>query len=892
MRRTRRNLALLGGLIALGALIALWSTERAEPSTESSLPTTPPSTTEVDAPSRLALSADAGVHAGVDAGEGAPPRTIKVKVLAQHVPLAGATVELFAADDHSIPPCPCPLATPSAPHDGLTWMLDAPDCDCPAALDALRAEAKGSGHLSALRGSAITSGDGLAEFPLGAADFANVRVRASGFRTVLRVILSPETATVLNRVRGAAQYVDDLTLELMPQAPLTLAVIDDDTEATIRNAELLVFDSVFFAPIAVRHAGDKLELVDPVDAPLVLVASAPGYARSVEPSDFEDLVKRPTVSLERSTTVTGRVLEDGKPAEGAQVQVLGSLGVVGVTDAHGAYRLALPKEARGLVARRGSRVGSIVFEDRAPEHVPDIVLASAAAVDVLVLDAASGAPVEGAEIFLRDDANDLSATSDPDGRASLEGLVDGAFEVVAMRREGPGASAQVAPKPGERVSVVLKLPPSLSVHGRVLTADRKPAADVDVTGRCEDLREVSRAAYSTTDAEGRFVLTGLPPGTARISASSGRGSAEAKARLPTDEEVVLTFQAPGSIDVLVQGPDGPVAGALVTIDGVDGGLKPTDSDGHARADELIPDVYTLRATAPGLVQHAFPSTALESGETAHVTITLAALATIRGNTVDATGAPMAGVAVVADGDSPEWTDEGPHAVSDADGKFELSLAAAGSYAITASTDEMESNTLQVRTGDTHVKLVLTSKRHVRGRVVTAHGAPVTTFSVDNVEVNAPDGRFNQRATAAAHGISISGPFVGRFVPLPAGTGDVELGDVMVGDGATLEGHVIQPNGKPAAARVHCFNDDDEVSEGVVQVSADDSGTFTLAHLAPGHWSCSGFASRRGGNLLRDAELTISPGQARATVQLQELTAEEAKEVRLDDLAPDDPNTPP
>jgi hypothetical protein len=234
-----------------------------------------------------------------------------------------------------------------------------------------------------------------------------------------------------------------------------------------------------------------------------------------------------------------------------------------------------------------------------------------------------------------------------------------------------------------------------------------PVKDAQVT-----LRGPKQATLST-DAEGYFVVTGLPEGMYDVMVSiDGKP-------LPPDrewsqfllgrdgqlcEELSIAVPATGSVEVVILGEDGaPMRGAFVYLHSADhvdkDGDRPgwglTLPEGHAVVEEIPPGRYVL-AMNPGsgpmpgspYLETFSPVFVIENGKIANpppLRPTRATSIKISGVVRDAAGVPLAGVQVdqwiqLSNGKrSSSW----PHPKTDAQGRFQVDLWKDQRYVITA-----------------------------------------------------------------------------------------------------------------------------------------------------------------------------------------------------------------
>ncbi len=307
-----------------------------------------------------------------------------------------------------------------------------------------------------------------------------------------------------------------------------------------------------------------------------------------------------TIHLKRAIPYRGAVLlPDGRPAEGAEVRLMGSaesalLPLVDRfrSDARGEFEFQAPDgstlEARLAgyapgraeldLAARVSRRLSIRLGERRESQAP------LEAIGGRVVDAA-GAGVEGALVTARrqrgrgpasaEEVASAQGLSGSDGRFRLADLEPGSYLLSASRAgHAPARAVGVPAGAGE---VTLQLQAGGALRGRV--RDRSTGAPVTtftVTVRRAGgpQRWLPLKAVSVVDASGEYRLDDLPPGSVRVSAS-------APTHAPSDDLEVTIPDPPGAAtadfdlrpggrvvgQVVDRASRGPVPGALVQVEG-------------------------------------------------------------------------------------------------------------------------------------------------------------------------------------------------------------------------------------------------------------------------------------------------------------------------------------
>lgn len=256
-----------------------------------------------------------------------------------------------------------------------------------------------------------------------------------------------------------------------------------------------------------------------------------------------------------------------------------------------------------------------------------------------VLDASNGEAIARAQVTIRSssalkpqgllgglfagEAGRQRDWADDDGRFSFTRLEAADYELAVLNARGKENQVYAPTDPvtvelgsnQERTDIVLQLEPALKLQGVVVDPDQEPVPGVRVSvwieGRIETLERARE-----TDAQGRFHVDGLAPGTYVVSAAH---TAWATVRVPEvvlsrskHEPLKIELVAGVAVSVLVLAPDGlPVSGASARLVTRDGEADPGDmaalfegifqgsgvsgADGLLDLGRYLPGDYTLEA---------------------------------------------------------------------------------------------------------------------------------------------------------------------------------------------------------------------------------------------------------------------------------------------------------
>jgi protocatechuate 3,4-dioxygenase beta subunit len=488
-----------------------------------------------------------------------------------------------------------------------------------------------------------------------------------------------------------------------------------------------------------------------------------------------------------------------------------------------------------------------------------------------------------------------------DGSFALEDVPAGRWTVEAFASGyQPGSTSAVTVGEGEAAEgVEVRLSKGGVVTGRVLEARTgRPILDAAVRAELsggEQRRGMFRIGgeggddEATTDAEGRYEIAGLAPGTWVLTASHPEWS-EATASVELKDAPAtadIRLGRGGAVGGTVLAAGRPVAGAQVTLSaagdtgfragaGMSGGSEQSalsDEGGRFRFERLSPGRYTLAAALRD--QSSAPAEAVVTGDDAQeVQLLLSEGALVRGLVTGLPDALLAGVNVSAQGQDYFATTR-----TAAGGSFELAGVPEGLLTLRANAGDFltgsrsASTTLAIAAGQAEAAAEIVFEQGFRvDGYVTRGGRPVA----DAMVMAFPEGGSRRSAsgrTDEAGGYALEGLDEGRYTITAdaQGGGPIRRTVDITGDTtidleappARLGGTVVEADsGRPLGEVAVRIEDEGGGMRFVNVATTDSSGRFGFEDLEPRRYR-------------------VSFQKAAYQVETRELTAAEESDVRVE-----------
>lgn len=637
---------------------------------------------------------------------------------------------------------------------------------------------------------------------------------------------------------------DELELSVEPMRVTHLKVVAGIEEATkpVPNARLFVAsrDSLRWTEVFADSSGFASVNGLEGNAGLWVFAEAKGFGQQVVPlveTDAADDGERKgdaEVRMMPARALLVRTSSGGKPVDAT---------VSFTADGHPKSLKAHNGEARfeelttwelEVTATLGGLTSpkKIVSLDQEVTEL-DLELRSGARLLLTVLDE-GGQPIDSS-IMLNSDDDSLQTQSTEKGEVVVMGPVaEGSYTLNVNKTGYRLVERQLDLKPGDN-AVEVVLHKSSGVSGVVLDESGNPVQGATVEAHVPP----NAPSSASTDQQGKFELEIEEAGPVELKVSqSERGRAEQHVSAPASN-VVVKLAPHARLKVKVIQPENKEEHAMVIVtrrNSQEGALQ-TDENGEAHFAGLDPGEVEVTAISRRMTSPAKKLT-VEEGRTAEATLTIDPGLKATGVVVDETGKPVKNISLMT---SPI----AGNAESGDDGRFELdSLEANVVYTLEVSDEAMTTAAPVMFKAGQQLKVVLTGRPKVSGRVVDSRGAPLPSFEIEGNTIEAADGRFSvpARVSDGQTFLVVSAKdhktwsYEGPYKP--------DLGDVVLEGAHEVSGVVVDQEGKPVSGAVV------SPSSGESSVTTGVNGTFRL-------------------KLVEDADtVTAKRGQMKGTVPLE------------------------
>ncbi|HYO52615.1 carboxypeptidase-like regulatory domain-containing protein [Archangium sp.] len=362
-----------------------------------------------------------------------------------------------------------------------------------------------------------------------------------------------------------------------------------------------------------------------------------------------------------------------------------------VSDADGWFEFANLRASTYDLWASGPMGTGFVAAIPAGAIVARVPLEAGRPIRVAVEDGNSGRPLSGAQVALLPRAGGYAflAASDAEGTAFFPRVPTGEYHAVASL---PGRLADAGPVGGDGASLRLHVPRKLSGH---VLRQGEGQAGIRVRLEGQGLQGVMQ-----TQADGRFHLAGLPPGSYSLVAREGQEIATATVRVPEEGDFTdarLSLGPCGEVAGRVVRPnEEPLSGAEVELslsrdDFGQRTLVTTSADGRFRFECVDQGRVRLSVKARGHISPFEPlGRELPAGGSLSADFILQPAAPARGRVLEPEGRGVAGVRIVLSPlEVPGLPPRGEHdgvlrggggATTAEDGSFEVDGLAPGRYA--------------------------------------------------------------------------------------------------------------------------------------------------------------------------------------------------------------------
>jgi len=732
---------------------------------------------------------------------------------------------------------------------------------------------------------------------LGSRDEGPIPIDAGTDRSDLELKLEAGAMLAFKLVTAQDTPVKDVDLRLQPQAAgrrrgMSFAAGDVDRDKIVSQ-------------------GDGKFLIKALDAGT--------FDLTLQPPDFADVAREGvklkggettdlgTIRVKESKSIAGKVVDtNGQPIAGASISAMWvdadmRLARESKTGPDGRYRLAgLGDQPLRNVMVRAPGYANATREAASPgDTAVDFTLEKTGSLVGRILLPGGTAPAafrvqafpeakekqerSGMRIVIGGRQDEDQIFTDPSGNFRLDGVEPGTVTLTANADgKAPGRKSGLKVASDQVTDVgTITLEDGRVLRGRVVSAKDDapvPGATVSVSQPQSFMMTVGRdnaAGVAISALDGRFEIAGLEPRAYAIDVtqpdySPNSGRVEISPDADTDDFVVKLSRG-GTITGLVRDAQKqilPNAGVLLTKIPMAGGPQTvsTGPDGRYTFEKIAPGEYmVIRAPTGGgplMLIGGMKQIVVREGETTVHDLDEASKINLTGRVLKG-GQPVANAMLlfsVGDGNGPP-TDL-KQSRSDADGRYQIGLDAAGAYAVVVTTGGAffgggrSAIALQVPDQPNPVLDITMKTAGISGRVLNAEGKPIGGAVVSATAGGTSGGSGGHRGRGTEDQSDPDGSFLidgldpGTYTLTAAASGyrnatvppvtvanesDVPAVDVRMEAGRTVRGRVLDAIGNPipGAMVMAAASGGPPTGRDAMPATSDVNGTFLVTAPADG-----------------------------------------------------------